>query len=125
MARWPDVEALSVAYLNAALAVRVATNVPADVDDLPGFVRVTRGPGSDDGITDAPLLDVEAFAPTQGAASDLAEDAREAMHNLAGAAVNGSLVDVVSTATAPVRVEYSPNVVRYVASYRLNLRKRP
>ena len=123
MARWPDVEALAVSYLRAALGVSVATNVPADVETRPAFVRVTRGPGSDDGTTDAPLLDVEAFAPTQGAASALAEDAREAMHNLAGAVVNGALVDSVSTATAPVRVAYSPNVTRYVASYRLNLRK--
>jgi hypothetical protein len=125
MARWPDVEKLAVAYLNAALGVRVGTNVPPDVDDLPGFVRVTRGPGSDDGVTDSPLADIEAFAPTQGAASTLAEDAREAMHALTGAAVNGDLVDSVTTATGPVRVDYSPNLERYVASYRLNLRKRP
>jgi hypothetical protein len=125
MARWPDVEKLAVAYLNAALSARVATNVPADVDNLPGFVRVTRGPGSDDGITDSPLVDVETFAPKQGDAADLAEDAREAMHALSAVAVNGSLVDYVSTASGPTRVFYSPNVERYVASYRLHLRKRP
>ncbi len=125
MARWPDVEALAVTYLSAALSVRVATNVPTDVHDLPNFVRIARGPGSDDGITDSPLLDVETFAPSQGDAADLAEDAREAMHNLAGAAVNGALVDSVETATGPVRVRYSPSVERYVASYRLHLRKRP
>lgn len=125
MARWPDVEALAVAHLKAALSVRVATDVPTNVDSLPRFVRVTRGPGSDDGITDAPLLDVEAFAPNQGDASLLAEDAREAMHALAGSAVNGDLVDSVTTATGPTRVTYSPNVERYVASYRLALRKRP
>jgi hypothetical protein len=123
MARWPDIHPLAVTYLGARLAVRVATKVPTDVDTLPGFVRVTRGPGSDDGITDAPLLDVEAFAPSERAAWDLAERAREAMHDLAGAAVNGVLVDTVSTATAPVRVDYSPNVERFVASYRMNLRK--
>lgn len=125
MARWPDVEALAYTYLSAELGVRVGTNVPTDVDSLPGFVRITRGPGIDDGITDSPLIDLESFAPTQGAASALAEDAREAMHNLTGSAVNGALVDSVTTATAPVRVDYSPNVERYVASYRLNLRKRP
>lgn len=124
MARWPDVEVLAVSYLKAALNVRVATNVPSDVDSLPGFVRVSRGPGSDDGVTDAPLLDVETFAPTQGAASDLAEGAREALHALASVAVNGAFVDTVKTATGPTRVAYSPNVERYVASYRLTLRKR-
>src|SRR5699024_1548307 len=78
--RWPDVEKLVIAHLNAALSVRVATNLPANVESLPGFVRVSRGPGSDDGITDEPLVDVEAFAPSRGAAADLAEGARQAMH---------------------------------------------
>ena len=121
--RWPDVERLAVAYLAGALDVRVATNVPADVDALPGFVRVTRGPGSDDRVSDEPLLDVEAFAPSQAAAAALAEDAREAMHALSGAVGDGSLVDRVVTATAPVRVAYSPKMTRYVASYRLSLRR--
>lgn len=124
MASWPDVEALAVSYLRSVLAVRVATNVPPDVETLPGFVRVSRGPGADDGITDSPLLDVETFAPTQGAAADLAEDARQAVHALSGHAVNGLLVDSTSTATGPVRVAYGPKVERYVASYRINLRKR-
>ena len=124
MASWPDVEALAVSYLRSALGVRVSTNVPADVETLPGFVRVARGPGGDDGITDAPLLDTEAFAPTQGAAADLAEDIRQAVHALSGRAVNGLLVDSTSTVTGPVRVAYAPKVERYVASYRLNLRKR-
>lgn len=124
MARWPDVEALAVSYLSSRLSsVRVATKVPVDVNDLAGFVRVARGPGGDDGVTDSPLLDVEAFAPSQQVASGLAEDAREALHDLAGAVVGGALVDSVSTSVGPVWVEYSPHVERYVASYRLNLRK--
>lgn len=125
MARWPDVEKLAVAYLNAALSVRVGTKVPSDVSTLPGFVRVVRGPGADDGVTDSPLLDVETFAPSQGAAADLAEDARQAVHALRGKAVNGALVDSVSTATGPVWVSYqNPDLDRYVASYRLALRQR-
>jgi hypothetical protein len=139
MARWPDIHPLTVAHLRAALGMpegSVSTKVHGGdanevgsmewfVTNHGGFVRVVRGPGTDDGVTDAPLLDVEAFAPSEKAAWDLAERAREAMHDLAGAAVNGVLVDTVSTATAPVRVDYSPNVERFVASYRMNLRKRP
>lgn len=121
--RWPDIEKLAVSYLEAALGVRVATRIPGDLSG--SFVRVIRGPGSDDGITDAPLLDVETFAPNQPAAYALAEDAREALHALAGKAVNGALVDTVDTATGPVRLDYgNPSVERYVASYRLNLRQR-
>ena len=124
--RWPDVQALAVSWLRVSLGLalgEVATRVPGDVEQRPQFVRVARGPGSDDGVTDAPLLDVECFAPSEGAAWSLAEDARQVMHELTGRVVNGALVDSVSTSTAPVRVEYAPHVVRYVASYRLNLRK--
>ena len=59
----------------------------------------------------------------QHSLASLAEAAREAMHSLAGSAAAGALVDSVTTATAPVRVEYSPNLHRYVASYRVTLRR--
>jgi hypothetical protein len=139
MARWPDIHPLAIAHLRTVLGMPpggVATEVPGGdaskvgsmewfVTEHGGFIRVARGPGSDDSVSDSFLLDVETFTGlTAGAGWTLAEDAREAMHDLAGAAVNGVLVDTVSTATAPVRVDYSPNVERYVASYRLNLRKR-
>lgn len=124
---WPDVERLAVAYLSERLGVRVSTKVPNNLTSVLPMVRIIRGAGSDDGITDSPLLDVEAFAGDQPAASALAEDAREALHDLAGRAVNGDLVDTVATATGPVRLDWgNPAVERYVASYRLGLRrKRP
>lgn len=123
--RWPDVERLAVMYLSAALGVRVLTKLPAAFEGSMPLVRVIRGPGGDDGFTDAPLLDVETFAGTQPAAATLAEDARQAIHALAGKAVNGALVDTVSTASGPVRLDYgNPAVERYVASYRLELRQK-
>lgn len=125
MARWPDVEKLVVVYLSAALGVRVATKLPGMLEQALPIVRVIRGPGSDDGVTDAPLLDLEAFAATQPAAATLAEDARQAIHALAGKAVNGVLVDTVSTASGPVRLDYgNPAVERYVGSYRIELRQK-
>jgi hypothetical protein len=42
---------------------------------------------------------------------------------LAGRVVLSALVDSVRTVTGPVRVDYSPDVERVVASYRLALRK--
>lgn len=122
--RWPILERVVVAALNAALSpVRAGTTIPGNVDDLAGFVRVSRGPGSDDGVTDSPTVDVEVFAPTQIAAAELAEDARQAMHALRGKVYAGSLVDAVRTAVGPVRVDYSPNVERYVASYVVEFRR--
>lgn len=122
--RWPILEKVAVAGFNAALSpVRAGTKVPADIDDLDGFVRVSRGPGGDDGITDAPILDVETFAPTQLDAVDLAETCRQVVHGWRGTVIGGSLVDSVRTAVGPVRVDYSPNVERYVASYVLTFRR--
>lgn len=124
MPRWPDIQKLAVAHLSTALGVRVATRTPDDLETAMPMVRVRRGPGTDDGITDSPLLDVEAFAATEQAAWDLAEDARQAVHDLDGRSVDGALVDDVTTAAAPVAVDWgNPAVHRFVASYRLDLRR--
>ena len=100
--RWPDVELLAVRHFGASLTARVVTvlpsNLEAEIAEHGGVIRVTRGPGSDNKITDAPLLDVEVFTATRAQMWDLAEDAREAAHALAGIAVGGALVDTVNTA---------------------------
>lgn len=129
MGRFPDVVPVVVAHLSEVLWLppgRVATKVRADVEALDGFVRVARGPGSDDEVTDSFLVDVETFTKANAAASawPLAEGARQAMHSLAGTVVRDVQVDSVSTSTAPTEVDYgNPKVVRYVASYRVALRK--
>lgn len=119
---WPDIERAYVTILRETVGVRVATDIPGDVETIPGgFIRVTRGPGSDDGITDQPLLDVETFHPERHEAERLAERARQAI--LASPNRAGTLIDAAVTASTPARVFYSPNVERYVASYRLRLRR--
>lgn len=120
--RFADVEALGVAYLKAATGARVVTDLPPTLDDALPLIRVARGPGSDDEVTDSPLLDVETFAASRGAARSLAEDVRTAMRMLRGQSVNGYTVDDVATASGPVFVAYSPTVARYVASYRVESR---
>lgn len=130
--RWPNVTKLSVTYLKAATGIRAVTRLPANLESHLPVYRVTRGPGSDDKITDSPLVDVETFAASEDAMWDAAEDARQAMHALAGTVVDGALVDTVSTATAPTYVDFgntstsdgNPAIFRAVASYRLALRKR-
>lgn len=126
MARWPHLEKLAVAHLTAATGKRTATKTPADLEQVAaaGFYRVRRGPGTDDGITDEPLLDVESFATTETAAWNLAEDARQVVHALRGKVVGGALVDTVDTATGPVYVDWqNPAIFRYVASYRFAFRQ--
>lgn len=123
--RWPHLEKLAIKRLTNG-DVRAATKTPADLEAkaVKGFYRVTRGPGSDDGVTDSPLLDVESFATTESRAWELAEDARQVVHELRGRAVDGVLVDTVSTASGPVLVDWgNPGIHRYVASYRFAFRK--
>lgn len=124
---WPHLEKLAVAALsNADTGVKAATKTPDDLaaKAVKGFYRVTRGPGSDDGVTDSPLLDVESFGTTETSAWELAENARQTVLKLRGRAVNGVLVDTVSTASGPVLVDWgNPGIYRYVASYRFAFRQ--
>lgn len=121
---WPDVEKALVAHLAQTLGARVSVKTPPDLEHLPGFVRVTRGPGTDDGLTDAPTIDVEAFAPSRGAARELAERARQAMHELQGRRADAVLFDSVRTAVAPSWVDWgNPAVHRFVAAYAVGFRR--
>lgn len=121
---WPMIEPALVAGLRAN-RIPAGTELPGDIQDRAGgFVRVQRGPGADDGVTDTPLIDVEAFAPSQLAAWDLAEQARETLYDLAGTTCgDGVLIDTVRCAVSPAWVFYGPHVHRYVASYRVSVRK--
>lgn len=126
MASWPNLHKVAVAYLKVGTNHRVATRVPDNLEAVLPLHRVIRGPGSDDGITDSPLLDVETFAANEDDAWTAAETVRELLHDLAGRAVNGALVDTVTTDVGPVALDYgNPSVFRVVASYRIALRKRP
>jgi hypothetical protein len=122
---WPDVEATVRGYLATTIDGRTVTILPARLEDNLPVTRILRGPGSDDGITDGPLLDVETFAASRGDMWRLAEETRQALHALAGKAYDGVLVDTVDTATGPTYVDYgNPKVHRAVASYRLALRQK-
>ena len=128
--RFPNVTKLATRYLLQATGTRAVTTLPANLEASLPLYRVSRGPGGDDFISDSPLVDIEGFTATAGPnagdrAHDLAEDAREAMHALAGMTFEGALVDSVRTVQGPVDLPYdNPAVTRTVASYRLTLRKR-
>lgn len=122
---WPLVEPLVIAWLNARLEpTRAATDVPGNVETrTEGFIRVTRTPGSDDGVTDFPGVDIEAFHPQRLEAARLAERARAEVHALAASEEATALVDDAETTSGPAWVYYGPNVHRYVATYSLALRR--
>ena len=125
MSRWEDIEKTLVAGLRAGFpGVQCGTKVPDSVETLAKFVRISRGPGTDDLITDAPLIDVECFSNVYGTAATLAEDVRQWFHSLNGRKVGGVQVDRVRTAAAPSWVDYrNPGTNRFVASYALEFRQ--
>lgn len=123
---WASIEKAITAGIRADLDVQCGTKVPDKVETLTKFVRIARGPGSDDLITDAPLVDVECFSNNQITADELAEQVRQWFHALNGRKVGAVLVDRVRTASAPMWVDYrNPGTNRYVASYRLEYRQIP
>ncbi len=124
MSRWPDIEKALRVHLEDTTGVMCGTRVPEQVEDLPGFIRIARGPGTDDLVTDAPSVDVECFRPDYGEAVALAEDVRQAMHGLIGRKAGGVLIDRVRTSVSPVWVDYrNPATNRLVASYRIEYRQ--
>jgi hypothetical protein len=127
MSRWPDIEKALVAYLRTETGgKRVGNLVPSDVETLPAFIRIARGPGADDLVTDAPSVDVETFAPKYGDAANLAEDVRQIFHALIGRRIGPVLIDRVRTILSPSWVDYrNPATNRFVASYRIEFRQEP
>jgi len=124
-AGWPEPIAPLVDHVREATGgKRTGTKVPGDVELLPEFIRLARGPGTDDLTTDAPLVDVETFHPNYKGAAALAEDVREIFHALPGRKIGTVLIDRVRTVMSPSEVDYgNPKTVRFVASYRIEYRK--
>lgn len=125
MSRWPDIEKALVSHVRAETGgKRTGTRVPANVEELPAFIRISRGPGTDDTITDAPLVDVETFGQDYDTAAELAEDVRQIFHALTGRRIGPVLIDRVRTSTSPSWVDYrNPGTARFVASYRTEYRQ--
>lgn len=121
---WPAVAKALVAGIRTDLAAQAGTKTPDNVETLEKFVRISRGPGTDDLVTDAPLVDVECFSTDYGTAEILAEDVRQWFHALNGRKVGQVLVDRARTSTAPQWVDYrNPATNRFVAAYRLEFRQ--
>lgn len=119
---WPMAEKLIIRAL-AAHDVRSGVDLPGGDKALDGFVRVARGPGSDDGTTDSPLIDLEAFHADIEEAWNLSEKARQIVLSLVGSGDTGHVIDRVETASGPTRAWYGSNLERYVSSYRVEFRR--
>ncbi|KDN73916.1 hypothetical protein DF19_41700 [Streptomyces olindensis] len=122
---WGDVEQATAVWLRSRHAgVRVANELPADLEKKLPLVRVQVTPGGgEDGTTGVTLLDVETFAATRTAMWDLARKVHTSMLALAGQYVGALVIDSVSTDSRPAPVDYgNPALRRAVATYRLTSR---
>lgn len=123
---FPDAEAVFMALLQP-----VARSVQTLPDEITGpMFRVLRIGGPDDGVTDNPLMSVEAFDTTYAGAKAIAEEGRQVILAAGCSAVTVSgfpkpvLIDATRTATAPTELPYAnPELRRKPASYQAWLRR--
>lgn len=86
------------------------------------FVRVGVVGGSDDGITDNPLVDVDVFASTYAAARGLAEDVRQGLRPRVR--MRSATIDRVRTDVSPRELPWgNANVRRISATYQISFRR--
>ncbi|WP_405159839.1 hypothetical protein OG203_25685 [Nocardia sp. NBC_01499] len=117
---WPDAEAVMVALLDPIAqtdtVMTPATKVP--------FIQVNRVGGTDDGITDRPVVQVAVFGATRAQAWALAEEVRHAVRAAAGSMVGGVLVDDTRTALGHQQIpEIDPDDRRVISTYQLSFRE--
>lgn len=86
------------------------------------FARVALVGGSDDGITDNPLVDVDVFSNTYAAARGLAEDVRQGLRPRVR--MRSATIDRVRTDVSPRELPWgNANVRRISATYQISFRR--
>ncbi|MGV4890412.1 hypothetical protein ACSR0Z_28110 [Streptomyces viridosporus] len=122
---WGDVEQAVALWLRSRhTGVRVANELPADLDKKLPLVQVQVTPGGgEEGTTGVTLVDVDTFGKDRTAMWDLARQVHTSMLALAGRSSGGLVIDSVSSDTRPAPVSYgNPALRRAVATYRLTSR---
>lgn len=124
-----DVEDFVTAWLmewNIVPAAQISARLPAQLP-LP-YILVQRIAGGDDYITDSATIQVDSFAITQTAASDIAREVNHAMHCLSPktiVVVNGvqTSMNHIEFEQTPIFLDFEdPVVFRYVARYVIDVR---
>lgn len=122
---WGDLEQSAALWLRSRHAgVRVANELPADLDKKVPLVQVQVTPGGgEDGPTAVTLIDVDTFAATRTQMWELARAVHTSMLALAGQYIGALVVDSVTSDSRPAPVAYgNPALRRAVATYRLTSR---
>ncbi len=129
LAAFPDAEAVGMALLDPVAPGQVWQTTPEQIA-VP-LIQVLRVGGTDNGITDAPLLFVACYGVGEGGydeAKGMAEQCRQIILAAGSTAVvvNGLPVFIDSTRTAAPPVETprdNPDLRRKTATYRLTYRR--
>jgi hypothetical protein len=124
---WVNEEALVISWLKSRInpAYKVVTDLPNPVDPALPLVQVIASTGSlDQETTVVGRVDVYCLAATRGAMWALSGETYTAMGSLAGAEVNGQLIDMVRALQRPSFLAWSPTVPRSIAVYELQYRPR-
>jgi len=115
-----DIEDIVLEILSPAGPTVLAT--PSQI--TPPLIVVRRIGGSDNKITDIARIRVQTFANSHVGSYDLAEHCRQLVMASPATGVPGVTIDLAVTDTAPSYVDYGqPPLQRYVATYRLELRR--
>ncbi|WP_370944007.1 hypothetical protein AB5J62_33540 [Amycolatopsis sp. cg5] len=127
-----DAEALVVTWLSGRLGgIRVVAELPARVEQFLPVVQVTCLPGpktdrpwnSRRPLLWRPRVDLDAFAATRAAATDLASTVSGHLHDLIGQANEwGQVADVGEPAGPAWRPDYNPSVRRCGLTVELTIR---
>lgn len=117
-----DVEAELVAWLTARLDERTLTDLPANLmDELP-VVQIQRVGGNDDGIRlDRAFVDVDVYAASRQAASQLMSRTRSLLlTGLRGAVTDAAVFTSARTVSAPSWRPYeNPGLRRFGATFEI------
>lgn len=117
---FPDIEDFALKLLEPVGPTVLAT--PEVI--TPPLVVIRRTGGADDLITDVPRIQVDCFGANRRQASDMAEQCRQIILASPATGFEHTSVDQSWTESAPTFMPYAdPKIQRYVATYRLALRR--
>lgn len=124
---YAEAELVLVTGLKAAFpSARIATETPADLNDVLPCIVVTRFGGTEDEFYtfDNPSMDFDCYAATRAAARTLAHQVRTwVRRDLPGQTVGGAFISRTQTVTGPIWTPYDNTTLRrftYAAQIRLH-----
>lgn len=101
LAPFPDAEVVLLELLDPAIAPACTATPPTIT---PPLIRVVRTGGSDDGITDSPVVEVTCIGADRQASWALAEECRQVILASPNTVVAGVLIDDAATFTPPQQI---------------------